>query len=215
MLIVGANCDIIIPINENVMWYFIEKHDIIDSIKDRYISSNKEDVLKHVENVADIAVGLAKVYDIDVTKTKLAALLHDISGIMTPQEMYDFAKMCGLGVDPAEEKHHALLHQRVSKIIAQEEFDINDSDILNAIECHTTLKKNASLYDKIIFIADKISWDSKGIPSYDYLLKSCTTETLDEACYLYIKYQFDNNLLVMPHQRIIEAYEDLRNLQWI
>ena len=29
---------------------------------------------------------------LDVTKAKLAALLHDISGVMTPQEMYDFAK---------------------------------------------------------------------------------------------------------------------------
>ncbi len=109
----------------------------------------------------------------------------------------------------AEEKYHALLHQRVSKIIAQEEYGITDSVILNAIECHTTLRKNASLYDKVVFIADKISWDSKGIPSYDDLLKSGSVETLDEACYLYIKYQFDNNLLVMPHQWLIEAYEDL------
>lgn len=183
---------------------------MIDSIKNRYLSNNKEDVLNHVEEVAEIAVGLAKAYDLDVTKTKLAALLHDVSGIMTPQEMYDFAITKGLEIDPAEEKYHALLHQRISKIIAQEEFDITDSDILNAIECHTTLKKNASMYDKIIFIADKISWDSKGIPSYDDLLKSGTLESLDEACYSYIKYQFDNNLLVMPHQWLIEAYDDFR-----
>ena len=183
---------------------------MIDSIKNKYLSNNKKDVLKHVEAVADIAVGLAKAYKLDITKTKLAALLHDISGIMTPQEMYDFAFSRGLDIDPAEEKYHALLHQRVSKIIAQEEFDITDSDILNAIECHTTLKKNASMYDKIIFIADKISWDSKGVPSYDNLIKNATIGFLNEACYLYIKYQFDNNLLVMPHQWILEAYEDLK-----
>lgn len=182
---------------------------MIDSIKNKYLSNNKEDVLKHVENVADIAVRLAKAYDLDVAKTKLAALLHDISGIMTPQEMYDFAITKGLEIDPAEEKYHALLHQRVSKIIAQEEYGITDLDILNAIECHTTLRKNASMYDKVIFIADKISWDQKGVPSYDDLLKSGSVETLDEACYLYIKYQFDNNLLVMAHQWLIEAYEDL------
>ena len=183
---------------------------MIDSIKNKYLSNNKKDVLKHVEDVADIAVGLAKAYKLDITKTKLAALLHDISGIMTPQEMYDFAFSRGLEIDPAEEKYHALLHQRVSRIIAQEEFDITDSDILNAIECHTTLRKNASVYDKVIFIADKISWDQKGVPSCGYLLKSATIEALDEACYLYIKYQFDNNLLVMPHQWLIEAYEDLK-----
>lgn len=152
----------------------MDNYDLIDLIKNKYLSHHKQDVLKHVEIVADIAVGIAKVYDIDITKTKLAALLHDISGIMTPQEMYDFAKMRGLEIDPAEEKYHALLHQRVSKIIAQEEFGITDTDILNAVERHTTLKKNASLYDKVIFIADKISWDSKGIPSYNDLAKTRT-----------------------------------------
>lgn len=185
-------------------------YDVIDLIKNKYLSNNKADVLKHVEDVADIAVKLAKACNLDVDKIKLAALLHDISGIMTPQEMYDFAIMRGLEIDPAEEKYHALLHQRVSRIIAQEDFYITDSDILNAIECHTTLKKNASVYDKIIFIADKISWDTKSVPSFDDLLESTSIESLDEACYLYIKYQFDNNLLVMPHQWLIEAYDDLK-----
>lgn len=182
---------------------------MIDSIKNKYLSNNKEDVLKHVEIVAELAVGLSEAYNLDIEKTKLAALLHDISGVMTPQEMYDFAIMKGFEIDPAEEKYQALLHQRVSRIIAQEEYGITDSDILNAIECHTTLRKNASVYDKVLFIADKISWDSKGIPSYDDLLKSGSVKTLDKACYLYIKYQFDNNLLVMAHQWLIEAYEDL------
>lgn len=187
----------------------MEIYDAIDSIKNKYAINNKEDVLKHVEDVADIAVRLAKAYNLDVTKTKLAALLHDISGVMTPQEMYDFAIIKGLEIDPAEEKYHALLHQRVSKIIAQEEYGITDSDILNAIECHTTLRKNASMYDKVIFIADKISWDKKVVQSYDDLLKRGSVESLNEACYLYIKYQFDNNLLVMAHQWLIEAFEDL------
>ena len=185
-------------------------YDVIDLIKNKYLINNKADVLNHVNDVANIAVELAKVYNFDIDKVKLAALLHDISGIMTPQEMYNFAKSRGLEIDPAEEKYNALLHQRVSKIIAQEEFDITDSDVLNAIECHTTLRKNASVYDKVIFIADKISWDQKGVPSCDDLLKYATIESLNEACYLYIKYQFDNNLLVMPHQWLIEAYEDLK-----
>lgn len=187
----------------------MDNYDLFDSIKNRYLSNNKEDVLKHVENVAEIAVELAKAYDLDVTKIKLAALLHDISGVMTPQEMYDFAIAKGLEIDPSEEKYHALLHQRISKIIAQEDFEITDLDILNAIECHSTVKKNASVYDKVIFIADKISWDAKRTPALE-CLKDKAEQSLDEACYFYIKYQFDNNLLVMPHQWLVEAYDELR-----
>ncbi|MBQ3604494.1 MAG: bis(5'-nucleosyl)-tetraphosphatase (symmetrical) YqeK [Clostridia bacterium] len=189
----------------------MQNQDIFDLIKNKYLNNNKEDVLHHVENVADIAVKLAKVYKLDIVKIKLAALLHDISAIMTPQEMYKFAKARGLEIDPAEEKYHSLLHQRVSKIIVQEEYGITDLDILGAVECHTTLKKNSSIYDKIIFIADKISWDTNFSPLFDDLLKSGTIDSLDKACYSYIKYQFENNLLVMPHKWIIDAYTELSN----
>ena len=189
----------------------MESYDLINLIRNRYLSNHKENTLKHVEEVADTAVWLAKVYHLDSVKVKLAALLHDISAIMTPQDMYELAKMRGLEIDAAEEKYHFLLHQRISRIIAQEDYGINDSDILDAIECHTTLKKNASMYDKVIFIADKISWDQKGVPPYYDILKDKVVESLDKACYFYINYQFENNLLLMPHQWIIEAYGDLSN----
>ena len=54
-----------------------------------------------------------------------------------------------LEIDPSEEKFHFLLHQKISKIITREYFDINDQDILDAVECHTTLKQNAGIYDKV------------------------------------------------------------------
>lgn len=186
--------------------------ELIASIKNKYLSHHKENTLRHVEEVSDTAIWVAKIYNLDVAKVKLAALLHDISAIMTPQEMYEIVQSRNFEIDPAEEKFHFLLHQKVSKIIAREYFDINDQDILDAIECHTTLKKNAGMYDKVIFIADKISWDQKGVPPYYDLLKTKVMESLDEACYFYIKYQFDHNLLLMPHQWIKEAYEDLKIL---
>lgn len=67
----------------------------IDSIQNKYISNNQQEALHHVEAVAEIAVGLAKTYNLDLEKIKLAALLHDISAIMTPQEMYTLAKNAG------------------------------------------------------------------------------------------------------------------------
>jgi len=185
---------------------------MIDSIKNKYLKHHKENTLRHVEEVAETAVWLAEIYKLDVAKVHLAALLHDISAIMNPQEMYEIAKARDFEIDPAEEKYPFLLHQRISRIIAKEEFAIEEKEILDAIECHTTLKKNASMYDKAIFIADKISWNQKGLPPYYDELKSKVVTALNDACYSYIKYQFDNNLLLMPHQWIKEAYEDLSKL---
>ena len=188
----------------------MEDRNIIESIKTTYIDSHKPKTLKHAEAVADTAVWLAGIHHLDHTKTETAAMLHDISVIMTPQEMYELAKERNMIIDPAEEKYHFLLHQRISKVIALERFGITDPDILNAVECHTTLKKNAGRYDQVVFIADKISWDQEGQPPYYDTLKQLAAESLDKSCYFYISYQFDHNLLLMPHQWIIEAHQDLK-----
>ena len=191
----------------------MDEREVIESIMNTYLSNHKENTLKHVEEVSETAVWLAKIYDLDISKVRLAALLHDISAIMTPQEMYETAKSRNMKIDPAEEKYHFLLHQRISKIIAEERFGINDAEILSAVECHTTLKKKAGMYDKVIFIADKISWDQKDLPPYYDILKSKAAESLDDACYYFIRYQFDNGLLLMPHQWLNEAYEELKKSQ--
>ena len=198
-------------LNKNMEVLTMKNCDLTNQIRNTYKRNKQLEALLHVESVAEIAVALAKVYNLDLEKIKLAALLHDISAIMTPQEMYTLAKKRGLEIDPAEEKYHALLHQRISAIIAQEEFGITDAQILQAVECHTTLKKNASVFDKIIFIADKISRDPKDVPQYDDLMQNGTAAMLDSACYFFIKHQFDNGLLVFAHQWIIDAYEDLIN----
>ena len=188
----------------------MEKRDLMDTIRRVYADHYKEHTLKHVEAVAKTAVRLAAGYELNEEKVQLAAMLHDISVIKSPDEMYALAKKRGMEMDAAEEKYPFLLHQRISKIIAQEIFGIYDADILNAIECHTTLKKDATLYDKVIFLADKLSWDQQGVPPYFDLVKEKLQESLDAACYSFIQYQFDNHLLLMPHRWIMEAYEDLK-----
>ena len=74
-------------------------------------------------------------------KCSQRSLLHDISAIFSPDDMYKYVKELGYQIDPSEEKYHFLLYQRISKEIAYGYFHIEDEDILSAIECHTTLKK--------------------------------------------------------------------------
>lgn len=188
----------------------MKKQDWMDAIRKFYTDHHKEHTLKHVEAVAETAVRIAKDYDLNTEKVQLAALMHDISAIMPPDEMFALAKERGMEMDAAEEKYHFLLHQRISKIIAQETFNIHDTEILSAIECHTTLKKDASLYDKVIFLADKLSWDQQGTPPYYDFVNDKLQESLDAACCCFIRYQFVNHLLLMPHRWITEAYEDLK-----
>lgn len=183
-----------------------------DKIKDYYFKYHKEKTYKHVMQVADVAIKLAEVYHLDKEKCYLAAILHDISAIMSADDMYQLAIQRHLLIDPAEEKYHFLLHQRISKMIAQEEFHIENQDILSAIECHTTLKKHPSQYDMVLFLADKIAWDQKSIPPYDKELKEAIAISLEEGCYTFMKYQLDHQLLKMPHHWVIEAYDYFKKI---
>ena len=188
----------------------METSEIIESIKNTYLSHHREKTLAHAEKVAETALRLAEIHHLDTEKIRIAALLHDIGAIMPPQEMVETVKERGLPIDPAEEKYPFLLHQRVSRIIAEEQLGIHDGIILDAVECHTTLKKDAGPYDKTVFIADKISWDQEGVPPWYEILCSLAERSLDEACFFYIDYQFRHQLLLMPHRWITEAYEDLK-----
>ncbi len=184
--------------------------ELYDKIKNLYLKCHKEKTWNHVENVAKEAKKLAIQYHLNIEKCMIAALLHDISAILSPDDMYKYAKELGYQIDPSEEKYHFLLHQRISKEIAYDYFHIEDEDILSAIECHTTLKKEMNDYDKIIFLADKLAWDQGGIPPYYQQLKNAINISLDKGCYWFISYQFETHQLLMPHTWLLEAYEKLK-----
>ena len=167
---------------------------IEEQIKDFYLLNNKERTYQHVLGVAMAAEKLALQYQEDIRACIVAALLHDISAVITPQ------------VDSAEKIYPFLLHQKISALIAYEYFQIRNLSILKAIESHTTLRSNPSKLDMIIFIADKLAWDQPGEPPFKKNIEMALNDSLEAACYQYIKYQFDHDLLLFPHCWIIEAY---------
>ncbi len=59
-----------------------------------------------------------------------------------------------------------IIHQKLSRVIAKEIFKVENEEILNAICCHTTLRKHATKMDLVLFVADKIEWDQNGTPPY-------------------------------------------------
>ena len=103
--------------------------ELYDKIKKLYLKYHKEKTWNHVNNVAKEAKKLAIQYHLDIEKCMIAALLHDISAILSPDDMYKYAKELGYQIDPSEEKYHFLLHQRISKEIAYDYFHIEDEDM--------------------------------------------------------------------------------------
>ena len=184
--------------------------DIRTDVKNILLINGKSKTYIHVANVADRNALISKTYDLDHDKCVIAGLLHDISAVIKPEDMLKYAYENRLEVCEAERKYPFLLHQRLSKICAVEYFNISDEEILSAIECHTTLKKCPSKYEMSLFIADKLAWDKGGIPPFYEEVNAALDISLEAACYKYMEYMIENDMILCPHDNWIEAYEQLK-----
>lgn len=120
---------------------------------------------KHVMGVVETATMLANLYNENVEKAKLASILHDNARECTQDEMERLYSYYGYNVEINFQKEPALLHSKVGAILARTTYGIEDIEILNAIKYHTTGRRNMTMLEKIIFIADYIepSRDFEGV----------------------------------------------------
>lgn len=110
----------------------------------------------HSVRVMETAVRLAEIYNADVEKTKLAAILHDCAKITDKTNLLKRANDFDIILDACMEYNHELIHGPLGAKIAEEEYGIKDIEILDAIYYHTIGKENMNILDKIIYIADYI-----------------------------------------------------------
>lgn len=155
------------------------------------------------------AANLAKKFNADCQKAETAGWLHDISAIIPNEHRIDVAREMSIEVLDEEEFFPLIIHQKLSAEIASCVFKIKDDEIISAIGCHTTLKKDATDIDKIVFIADKIQWDQSGKPPYlDGLLKQLNI-SLDHGVFHFLDYlwqQRDSLKVVHPWLKDAHAY---------
>lgn len=188
---------------------YIKKPKITGDIKSDAINLLNENghnsTAEHCVKVADTSHELAKRFGLNPDTAYCSGIQHDITTVIEPEHMMKYAKSKSWDIDASEEKYNFLLHQRASKVVAQDYFNIKDENILSSIQCHTTLKASPSEYDMLLFLADKISWDQNGVPPYLKILKDALDISLMQSCYVYIKYVLNNDLILLPHKWLIEA----------
>ncbi|EGO2529747.1 bis(5'-nucleosyl)-tetraphosphatase (symmetrical) YqeK [Enterococcus faecalis] len=180
-----------------------------NEIKQYLVSKNCEKTYYHCMEVGEYAYQLGEKYLTSPEKVSIAGYLHDISAIYPNNQRISVAQKYGIELNEAEMAFPMIIHQKISKSIAKMDFGIEDNEILSAIECHTTLKKNYSDIDLVLFVADKIKWDQEGKPPYlDGLLQALNC-SLENAAYFYIDYILKHDIKVV-HPWLWDAYNQLK-----
>ncbi|MBV7273056.1 bis(5'-nucleosyl)-tetraphosphatase (symmetrical) YqeK [Clostridiaceae bacterium UIB06] len=111
---------------------------------------------EHSLGVKDTAVKLAETYKLNIEKAKIAGLVHDCAKNMNDEQILEIALKHDIKINDVCKESPQLLHGAVGAVLAKEIMGIDDKEILDAITYHTTGRKNMSMIDKVIYIADYI-----------------------------------------------------------
>jgi predicted HD superfamily hydrolase involved in NAD metabolism len=164
----------------------------------------------HCAAVAAKARELANKFGSDPFRAEQAGYLHDISAVIPNEKRIDFAQSQSVEVLGEEIIYPMIIHQKLSVVLAREIFGVTDNEVLSAIGCHTTLKANPTLLDKVVFLADKIAWDQDGSPPYLTEIITAMDVSLDNAVLEYLNYLWERrNQLKVIHPWLVEAREFL------
>lgn len=164
----------------------------------------------HCQQVAAAAREIAIVTLTNPAHAETAGWLHDVSAIFPASERVQIARSLGLEVLAEEDRCPMIVHQKLSRVMAQEIFGVTDALILDAVGCHTTLRSRPTSLDKVLFVADKLVWDQPGSPPYAPALQAALERSLDQATLFLLTYLWERrDALLVIHPWLEAAVHNL------
>lgn len=155
----------------------------------------------------------ARDFGVDEDLAKLMGILHDVAKEMPKEEKVEYCKKNNLEINEVEAKHITLLHGKIAAHMCKTMFDMPDN-LCDAIEYHTTGRRNMTIWDKILYVADTTSSDRK----YDNTEKiyKLSKENFNESVIECLMFTIQDRLeqRKMIHIESINALNDLLSKEY-
>lgn len=151
---------------------------------------------------------LAERFGGDPEKAGVAAILHDITKHLSPQEQLNLCEKYGIIPCTVEKSEPKMLHGKTAAAIARAEYGMPE-EICDAIACHTTGRRGMTLLDKILYLADYIE-DTRDFSGVEKARK-LARQDIDRA----LLYCYDQTLTDLVergkliHSDTVAAYNDM------
>ncbi|MBE5741830.1 MAG: nicotinate (nicotinamide) nucleotide adenylyltransferase [Clostridiales bacterium] len=118
------------------------------NLADFTVENLTENRIEHTKGVISLALKYAKIQGVNLKKTLISALLHDVAKYLNPSDYKDFKMPKGVP--------QPVVHQYLGAYVAEKVLGVKDKEIIRAIRYHTSAKPNMSKLGKIIFTADML-----------------------------------------------------------
>lgn len=163
---------------------------------------------EHTMRVAQTAKELADLYDVDVKRVELAAILHDLAKDFPAEKL---KQLLDESQSPEDLLHYnqELWHGPVAAYLLETKYGITDTDVIHAVRFHTTGRAQMSKVELIVYVADYIE-PGRQFPGVE-AVRHIAGKDLYEAAWTVsrntIQFLLKKNVLVYPET--INIYNDL------
>ena len=138
-------------VDEKVRTYIGKNHLYVQDLMLSMLDAKR---YKHSQAVGKMAARLAKQVGVDIEKAWFIGCFHDITKTWSEERHRRYLTFND--VDHSELKLFEL-HPLTGAIWVQKEYSLDDPEVYSAITKHTSLDKELTLMDKVIYAADKLS----------------------------------------------------------
>lgn len=165
--------------------------------------------VRHVMGTEEEAVRLARMYGVDETDARVAALLHDCTKKLDMDEQLGLCELYGLELDELEKVTLKLLHAKTGAAVARDLFGVKP-EVYEAILWHTTGKADMTPLQKVIYLADYIEPNRK-FPGVD-ALRETVYRDMDAGLMMGLSMTVEemNGYGTPIHSKTMEALEYLK-----
>ena len=130
--------------------------EILDKVRLYALKNEKAERYSHSVRVAQTSEFLCRRYGLDEKKGYFAGLAHDMCKDLDKEKIMALAEKDGMKIGELERKKPSLLHGRAAAVKLNEDFGVDDKEILEAVAFHTFGKDGICDLAKLVFVADKV-----------------------------------------------------------
>ncbi len=151
-------------------------------------AAGRTDTLWHVSRVAAVGRRLARRCGVPLAQSDLACTAHDLAAVVPAREILAAAEALGVLLSAADRLIPQVAHGPVAAAVLRRVLGVHDQAVLDAVAYHSTLRPGATPLDCLVFIADKLAYDSSTpVTSYWPALRAARdTASLAELCRMYL-----------------------------
>jgi predicted HD superfamily hydrolase involved in NAD metabolism len=160
--------------------------DFKKDIKEYFAKYSRQDTYEHTLDVISELYNIEKQFGNIQEGSEIACYYHDLGRVVSNEGIIEFCIKNRIDISEEERLLPSILHQKISAFLAEKVFGVKDKVILDAVRYHTTSRRNPSMTEIEVFLADKMSWKEEEYRELTNQMRKVMKDSKNHAVFYYL-----------------------------